>query len=352
MAIDKLMEIIESEFGTDILFTPKELYPAMQIPRISTGNIELDIQYGGGLASGRIHLISGPFSSGKTYLAMKVGACVTKKNQRVAFIDEEGGFDPVWASHCGLDMDYVFVGRGKYAEQTLDLAEVLIASGEFPLVVLDSIATLLPKSVKDEIMEKQHMGIEAKLVNKFLKKAVYQLNDIVRDTKANPPTVIVINQIRMKIGVMFGSPEILPHGEGQRHFSSTWIDFRAKETIQDKDDNVVGMVFSYNLKKNKTAPPRKTGQVSMFLEDYHGMKKGDWDYIEATLAIAEKMGIITKEGKMYVSPLWTGKKFYKHVWEQVRDDVALENKIVEEIKSKLPKMQLSYEISRPLTGGN
>ena len=157
-AINKLEDIINKTFGEHSLFMPKKVSPIFSLPRISTGNLFLDLDLGGGLATGRIHLITGPFSSGKTFLALKVAAEYTRRKQRVCIIDAEFTFDPAWAEACGVDMDYVYLVRKQVQEQVIDIVELLIASGEFGLIILDSLAALIPQKLKDEQADKAEMG--------------------------------------------------------------------------------------------------------------------------------------------------------------------------------------------------
>ncbi len=341
-----LIDLMNKEFGKNTIFKPKDELPVYEVQRMSTGNLQLDIDLGGGLAIGRIHLITGPFSSGKTYLFNKVASQFTARGERVALVDEEHTFDPDWMEDCGVDMDLLYVARSKNAEQTVDMVELLVASGEFGLVGLDSIAAMIPKTIKDDSAEKAHMGVEARLNNRMFKKIVSQQTELKMANKV-PTTVIVINQIREKIGVMFGSPETLPGGNGQLFYPSTWIDFRAKETILDGSDNTVGMYFNYNIKKNKTAPPRKKGTLSMFNADYMGMSAGSWDYLGAIIDVATKTGVIAKEGKFYNSDstgtgILSKKYMYKQLWKELLDDSDLQLKMVEHIQTHIPDIRLSY----------
>lgn len=343
-SLDKLVDIINSEFGQNTIFKPIDNMPVYKVHRISTGNPKLDKDLGGGLPTGRIHLISGPFSSGKSYLSNKIAAQFNAIGERVAIVEPEHTFDPDWAKKCGMDMDLVYVTRGKNAEQDVDLIELLVASGEFGLIVIDSLAAMIPKDIKDDPSDKAHMGKEAKLNNKMFKKVLSHQNELKMLGK-KVPTIIAINQIREKIGVMFGSPETLPGGRMQQYAASVWIDFRAKETIQDANDDMVGMYCQYTVKKNKTAPRCKPGLVSMFVADYMGMAAGDWDRFGAIIDVATDAGLIEKSGKFYENKSGTllqKKYMYKQLWSELQSDQNFHDDMVAAIKVALPDIELEY----------
>lgn len=340
-AMDKLEEIINKSFGTDSIFMPKKKMPIFKLDRISTGNMFLDLDLGGGLATGRIHLITGQFSSGKTFLAMKIAAQFTKKKQRVCIIDAEFTFDPSWAVACGVDMDYVYVVAKQEQETVIDIVELLVASGEFALVILDSLAALIPTKLKEEQADKAEMGRSAYLNNRMFKKILAQQSDAALAGK-QVATLIVINQWRKKVNAM-GNPNILPGGEGQYYYCSTWIDFWAEETILDGKEKVVGMKFGYHTRKNKTAPPRKQGLVSMFMEPYNGMSKGDWDSLGAVIDVATITGVFKKSGTWYSSPLLDKSYQFSNLWKGIYGDKDLEMKIVKAIGERLPEMDFRYQ---------
>lgn len=331
-SFENLLVAVEENFGKNTIYKPSDFIPKHGLAnRLSCGNIELDIALGGGNPRGRIILVSGPPSSGKTYYVLKSFAEHTKKKEKVALIDEEFTFDDDWATKCGIDRDYCWVGQAEYAEKSLDLAEVLIGSGEFQAVGIDSLAALIPQKTLNEAHEDAQMAIEARLVGKFIRKCLKAQNKLFR-RGLQPPTIFLVNQIRYKIGVIFGNPETLPTGNAQHFFNSLWIDFRSKEGIMDGKDNEVGLLFKYNIKKNKTAPPRKKGIISMFNQEYQGMCAGDWDNTGAIIDAGTRIGVIIKSGKHYASNLFRKKYMYKQLWEEFRKDPVLENKVLNEIK--------------------
>lgn len=349
--IDKLEELINKEFGPNSIFSPKKSMPVFQVNRISTGNIMLDKDLGGGLADGKIHLITGPFSSGKTFLALKVASQYTKKGKRVAVIDSEFTFDPSWAEACGMDMGLTHVIRKQVQEEVINIVEILVASGEFGLVILDSMAALIPRDIRDDEAEKQHMGKEAKLNNKMFKKILAKQSEMALAEKP-VATFIVINQWREKVNVQHGSPLTLPGGKGQYYFCSTWVDFWADETILNAQEKVVGMNFGFNVRKNKTAPPRRTGKVAMFLDVYNGMSKGDWDAIGATIDLGLLTGVLKKNGTWYYGAVLGEKNMqFTNLWKTIYADIKLESAMIEAVQKTMPEIKFSYVPEQRLIAG-
>lgn len=340
-SIELLVELINKEFGKNSIFNPKKTMPVFEVDRISTGNLYLDMDLGGGLADGKIHLITGPFSSGKTFLALKVAAQYTRRGLKVAFIDAEFTFDPSWAEACGVNMELVYVIRKQVQEEVIDIVELLVASGDFALIILDSLAALLPQDIKDDPADKQHMGKEAKLNNKMFKKVLAKQSETALNEKL-VATLIVINQWRQKVGLVFGNPNTLPGGQGQYYYCSTWVDFWADETILDGKEKVIGMKFGYNIRKNKTAPPRRTGKTAMFLETYKGMSKGDWDSIGAVIDVGVLSGVIQKAGSWYAGPVLGKSLQFTKLWSEIYNDAGLEGKIVSAIQKVMPEISFKY----------
>jgi len=339
-AIDKLQSIINSTFGENTFYMPKKVNPVFDLDRISTGNLFLDMDLGGGFAIGRVHLVTGPFSSGKTYLALKVAAEFTKRKKMVCIIDAEATFDPKWAEACGVDMDYLFIVKKQIQEEIIDLVELIIASGEFQLIILDSMAALIPKKLKDEQADKAEMGKSAYLNNRMFRKMLAQQTEVALEGK-EPTTVIVINQWRKKVNAI-GNPNILPGGEGQYYYCSTWVDFWAEETILDSKDSVVGMKFGYHVRKNKTAPPRRQGQVAMFLQDYMGMQKGDWDVFGAIIDLAKLSGVFKVSGSWYNSPVLDKSYQFTNLWKLLYSNEEVEKKVLQAIFERFPDIKFNY----------
>lgn len=328
--LDGLIKQISVAFGDNSIYQPGKHTPLANLTRISTGNAMLDYDLGGGIPAGRIILVTGPFSAGKTYFTTKCLGKLTQMGGRVGVIDEERTWDPIWAQKCGVDPDRCWVGSGEYSEKSMDLAELLVGSGEFDAILVDSLAAMVPKKVLDEAHEDHQMGVEAKLNAKFFRKLLSAQDLLERKGKV-APTIFVINQIRKKIGIAYGNPEVLPGGEAQMYYASIWMDFRASETILNKNDDVVGMYFDYNIKKNKTAPPRRKGTVGMFIEDFKGMHSGDWDFPGSVIDLAVRLGLLVKEGKWYKSALLPKNFMYANLWAKVKAEPSLERKIVEAV---------------------
>lgn len=381
-----MINAIDKEFGENTIYNADSFKPNESVAkRVSCGNIELDIALGGGIPRGRIILVSGPFSSCKTYFVNKCLAEHTKLGEKVGILDEEFTYDEKWMQACGADTELVWVGQAEYAERSLDLFEVLAGSGEFGALCIDSLAALIPQKTLEEAHEDAQMGIEAKLMSKALRKIIKaQHNLYVRGHV--PPTIFLINQFRHKIGkaAMFGDPRTLPTGNAQHYYNSIWIDFNGKDDITNSDEEVVGKFTEYNIKKNKTAPPKRRGLVSMFCEDFKGMKKGEWDTTGAIIDCAIKTGVLIKQGTFHGDPrnyrvgeletelskipkskkdeiknikneidklknekwLFTNKLQYKKLWELLRSDYKVENEILKKIKKAYPDLSLATPLRK------
>ncbi|MGC0371408.1 MAG: hypothetical protein DGJ47_000097 [Rickettsiaceae bacterium] len=221
----------------------------MDIESTSTGSIGLDAALGGGIPSGRIVEIFGPESSGKTTLTLHAIAEVQKKGGTCAFIDAEHALDPVYAKKVGVDVDSLVVSQPDTGEQALEISDTLVRSGAIDLLVVDSVAALVPKAEIDGEMGDSHMGLQARLMSQALRK-------LTASTSRTNCTIIFINQIRMKIGVMFGSPETTTGGNALKFYASVRIDIRRIGAIKDKDE-VIGNQTKVKVVKNKVAPPFK-----------------------------------------------------------------------------------------------
>ena len=221
------------------------------IPSISTGSLGLDIALGiGGIPQGRVIEIYGPESSGKTTLTLQVIAECQKKGGTCAFIDAEHALDPVYAKNLGVDIDSLIISQPDTGEQALEIADTLVRSDAVDMLIIDSVAALVPKAEIDGDMGDSHMGLQARLMSQALRKLTASIS------RTNC-TIIFINQIRMKIGVMFGSPETTTGGNALKFYSSVRIDIRRIGAIKDKDE-VVGNQTRVKVVKNKVSPPFKT----------------------------------------------------------------------------------------------
>ena len=254
-ALEAAMGQIEKQFGKGSVMKLGE-FQAMNIEAIPTGALGLDIALGiGGVPRGRIIEIYGPESSGKTTLALHIIAEAQKMNGEAAFIDAEHALDPVYAKHLGVDIDNLIVSQPDTGEQALEITEALIRSGALDVIVVDSVAALVPKAEIDGEMGDSHVGLQARLMSQALRKLSGSVN------KTNT-IVIFINQLREKVGIMFGNPETTPGGKALKYYSSVRLDIRRGEQIKQGTD-VIGNNTKIKVVKNKVAPPFKTAVVDI-----------------------------------------------------------------------------------------
>jgi recombination protein RecA len=247
-AIDLAFTQIEKQFGKGSIMKLGQSDALKGISVISTGSISLDNALGvGGVPRGRIVEIYGPEASGKTSLTLHIIAEAQKAGGVAAFLDAEHALDPQYAQNLGVDLDELLLSQPDTGEQTLEIAEVLIRSGAVDVIVVDSVAALVPKAELDGDMGDSHMGLQARLMSQAMRK----LAGVVNKSKT---CLIFINQIRMKIGVMFGSPETTSGGNALKFYSSVRMDIRRIAAIKD-GDSVVGNRTRVKLVKNKVAPP-------------------------------------------------------------------------------------------------
>ena len=248
-ALKLAIEKIEKDFGKGSIMKLGER-PSVQVEAIPTGALNLDIALGiGGIPRGRIIEIYGPESSGKTTLAQHIVAECQKKGGIAAFIDAEHALDPEYAKNLGVNVDELLISQPDTGEQALEICEELVRSSAIDVVVVDSVAALVPKAEIDGTMEDQQMGLQARLMSKALRK----LTGVIGKTNT---TVIFINQLRQKIGVMYGNPETTTGGNALKYYSSVRMDIRRIEGLKG-DDGDVGNRVKVKIVKNKVAPPFK-----------------------------------------------------------------------------------------------
>ncbi len=327
-ALEAALTQIDRQFGkgTVMRMGDKEI---VAIPSISTGSLGLDVALGiGGLPRGRIVEIYGPESSGKTTLTLQVIAEAQKAGGTCAFIDAEHALDPLYAEKLGVDVENLIISQPDTGEQGLEVTDMLIRSGALDVIVIDSVAALTPKAEIEGDMGDHHVGLQARLMSQALRK-------ITGNVKNANCLVIFINQIRMKIGVMFGNPETTTGGNALKFYSSVRLDIRRIGAVKDGEE-VVGSETRVKVVKNKVAPPFKQAEFQIMYG--HGINR-----LGEVLEYGVKLGLIDKAGAWYS---YNGDKIGQGKANSIQylrehSDIAafLENKIKEELLGEEPEVK-------------
>ncbi|HEX2684750.1 MAG TPA: recombinase RecA [Ferruginibacter sp.] len=323
-ALKLTMDKIDKDFGKGsvMLMSDKGI---VEQEVISTGSIGLDMALGiGGLPKGRVIEIYGPESSGKTTLAIHVIAEAQKKGGMCAFIDAEHAFDSVYAKKLGVDIDNLLISQPDYGEQALEIADRLILSGALDVVVIDSVAALVPKSELEGEMGDSKMGLQARLMSQALRKLTATIN------KTNS-CCIFINQLREKIGVMFGNPETTTGGNALKFYSSVRLDIRRMTQIKDGDTSI-GNHVKVKVVKNKVAPPFRQAEFDIIYGE--GISKAG-----EIIDLGVELGIIQKSGSWFSynsDKLGQGRESVKQL---LIDNPEMANEIEAQIREKIKEVQ-------------
>ena len=321
-ALDDALKIIEKTYGKGAVMSLGER-PKVDCDVIPTGSILLDQALGvGGYPKGRIIEIYGPESSGKTTLALEAIAEAQKKGGRAAFIDAEQSIDPDYAAKLGVNIDELILSQPDSGEQALEICEMLATSGAIDVIVVDSVAALVPQAELEGVMTDNQVGLQARLMSKGLRKIAGILNK-------TGTVVIFINQLREKVGVVYGNPEVTTGGRALKFYASIRIDIRRAEAIKQGSE-IVGNTVKIKVVKNKVAPPFKSCVVDMIYGQ--GISK----YGEI-LDLGEEFGLLKKSGNWYElngNKIGNGREAAKAYLKEHTDEcAALEAKVREAVKT-------------------
>jgi len=334
-AVRLAMEQIEKQYGKGSIMRLGEQPSArMAIDVIPTGSIALDIALGvGGLPRGRVTEIYGPEASGKTSVVLSVIAQAQKLGGTAAFVDAEHALDPTWAAILGVDLDNLLVSQPDTGEQALEIVETLVHSGAVDVIVIDSVAALVPRAEIEGEMGDSMMGVQARLMSQALRKLTGAISK-------SRTVVIFTNQLRQKIGIMFGNPEVTTGGLALKFYSSVRLDTRKIESLKEGDE-VIGSRHRVRVVKNKVAPPFKVAEFNIFA-------KGGISKVGGIFDVAVELGIINKSGAFFrygetmlgqgrtAAAAYLGennkltKELEEKIWKSVKEGKAVEQKVVGE----------------------
>jgi recombination protein RecA len=319
-ALELALTQIEKDFGKEAIMKMGDKALKVQVEAIPTGALPLDIAIGvGGIPRGRVVEIYGPESSGKTTMTLHMVANAQKQGGVAAFIDAEHAMDPAYAKKLGVDIDNLLISQPDSGEQALEIVETLVRSGAVDIIVIDSVAALVPRSEIEGDMGDQQMGMQARLMSQALRK----LTGVLSKSRTS---LIFINQLRQKIGVMFGNPETTPGGLALKFYSSLRLDIRRIESIKS-GDQVVGSRIRVKVVKNKVAPPFRQAEFEMYYGE--GVSREG-----CLLDVGVEAGILEKTGSWF---LWKDERLGQgrdNSRAYLREHPELANKLEAELRKK------------------
>lgn len=319
-ALESALAQIEKQYGKGSIMKLGDTSASMNIETVPTGSISLDIALGlGGIPKGRIIEVYGPESSGKTTVALHMVAEIQKRGGIAGFIDAEHALDPVYAKNIGVDIDNLYISQPDNGEQALEITETMVRSGAVDIIIIDSVAALVPKAEIDGDMGDSHVGLQARLMSQALRKLTAVIS------KSNC-IVVFINQLREKVGVMFGSPETTTGGRALKFYSSIRLDVRRIESLKQGGD-VVGNRTRIKVVKNKIAPPFKEAEFDIMFGKGIS-KEGD------VLDLAADCGIVIKSGAWFAyndAKIGQGRENSK---QYLIDNPAIFAEIEEKVRNK------------------
>ncbi|MBI4187327.1 MAG: recombinase RecA [Chloroflexi bacterium] len=284
-ALDLAIDQIERQFGKGSIMKLGESSAVTPVEAIPSGSLSLDLALGvGGIPRGRITEVFGPESSGKTTLGQHVIAEAQKRGGTAAYIDVEHALDPGYARRCGVNIDELLISQPDTGEQALEITEALVRSGAIDVIVIDSVAALVPRAEIEGEMGDAHVGLQARLMSQALRKLAAAIG-------RSGTAVIFINQLREKVGIVFGNPEVTPGGRALKFYSSVRLDLRRIETIKQGDKAIGGRVRA-KVVKNKVAPPVRSAEFDIMFD--HGISK-EGDLID----LGVELGLVKKSGAFF-----------------------------------------------------
>ena len=302
----------------------------MQVESVPTGSLSLDLALGvGGIPKGRIVEIYGPESSGKTTVALHMVAEVQKQGGIAGFIDAEHALDPIYAANLGVDVDSLLVAQPDYGEQALEIAEQLARSGAIDIIVVDSVAALVPRTEIDDDMGDSHVGLHARLMSQAMRKLAGAIN------KSNT-LIIFINQLREKVGVVYGNPEVTTGGRALKFYASMRIDVRKGEQLKNSDNQFIGSRTKVKIVKNKVAPPFRSAEFDIMYGTGIS-KEGE------ILDLGVEYGVIKKGGSWFSygdRRLGQGRDNVKQL---IKDEPEFAAQLEQEIKEKIAEVQAASD---------